>query len=103
MKANIYAQNRSSPAGLVRVRKRRKIVGQAGPSTSWKDHPSQRPQGDQHLGNGLLSLITFSTLTLLCSGLAATLGDRYPPPGKDFFGSHYQVKEKGEEEAWCML
>lgn len=39
VKANIYAQNRSSPAGLVSVRKRRKIVGQAGPSTSWKDYP----------------------------------------------------------------
>lgn len=30
--------------------------------------------------------VTFSTLELLSSGLAVTLGARYLPPGKGFFG-----------------
>lgn len=72
--------------GWSRLQKRRKLIGRAGPGTSPKDHPQQRSQSGQHLGNGPLNHITFSTLELLSSGLAVTLGARHPPPGKGFSG-----------------
>lgn len=39
-----------------------------------KDLPQQHSQGGQHQEQGLLGGVTFSTLKLLCSVLAATLG-----------------------------